>query len=266
MLWPTFGLAEPAAAATAQPPTHDTLISRSLAELRALPDPPDATFTFVVMGDNRGGNDTFRDILRSAKAVRPVFMVNTGDLVERGKDSQFHTFLKLVESTGVPYFTVLGNHDIARHGRDEYHALIGPDYYSFDFGMVRFIYLDNADGHLGAEQLKWFEGQLQGAKESIVFLHKPPPFGKWGHPHRAEGWHQDADEFVALVQKYKVPYVFAGHIHRFDRKVVNGTTYIITGGAGAPLDISKHAAYHFVKVTVGPTGISEKEIKLRAYY
>nr|NIV34386.1 hypothetical protein [Anaerolineae bacterium] len=58
--------------------------------------------------------------------------------------------------------------------------------------------------------------------------------------------------FMALMAEQQVDYVFAGHIHAYAREERDGVTYIITGGAGAPLYGTDHpqAFHHFLQVAI----------------
>ena len=69
----------------------------------------------------------------------------------------------------------------------------------------------------------------------------------------------NAGYLAGLFEKYKVNAVFSGHLHNYQRRVINGITYIITAGGGAPLypmdgqDETRLAAvvtYHFVDLTI----------------
>ncbi len=64
-----------------------------------------------------------------------------------------------------------------------YRELLGPNYYSFDFGGVHFVGLDSVDvddqwyyGHIDAAQLQWLEGDLATVPPStpvVTFNHIP---------------------------------------------------------------------------------------------
>jgi hypothetical protein len=67
-----------------------------------------------------------------------------------------------------------------------------------------------------------------------------------------------------LFQRYGVDVVFQGHDHHYERsEPINGVTYVVTGGGGAPLrgaagaawTAVKESAYHYVTVQASPTRI-----------
>ena len=241
-------------------PAHD-LTQRAVASLPAAP--ADGAFRFVVMGDNRGNYEVLRELIIGANQQHPAFMINTGDLVTHGGAREFRLFLAVIRQSHAPYFTVVGNHDVGREGLRNYRQIFGDENYSFDYAGCRFIALDNSLGHFPEERLQWLDHQLDTPLRKFVFLHKPPDIGKWGKAFDASPWHENARRFTALVGQHRVDRVFVGHIHAYGEKEIDGVRYVLSGGAGAPLDPSAHAYFHYVLVTVSPTGVQDRVIRLR---
>jgi predicted phosphodiesterase len=237
------------------------LTRRAIASLP--PAPADGAFRFVVMGDNRGNMEVLRQLVVDANRQRPAFMINTGDLVADGKLREYLRFLAVIRQSHSPYFTVLGNHDVGKNGLMIYHQLFGPENYAFDYAGCRFIALDNSRSLFPEERLQWLEQQLDTPLRKFVFLHKPPAIGKWGQAFEASPWRENADRFMELVGRRKVDRVFVGHIHTYGEREINGVRYVLTGGAGAPLDPSPRAYFHYVLVTVSPAGVQDRVIRLR---
>jgi Predicted phosphohydrolases len=141
----------------------------------------------------------------------------------------------------VPFYAVLGNHDIrtdngtpqiAYSKRNPLFYL--PDrYYHFRQQNVDFFALDtnyNADWRL---QLPWLYKSLQKsqAKWKIVFGH---------HPFYSSGQHGSNADFIKylapIFQQFAVNLYLCGHDHNYERFInINGTTYLVHGGGGAPL-------------------------------
>jgi hypothetical protein len=218
---------------------------------------PAAPLKFAVLGDVRGGERIFAQLLKEAAAQGAEFAIVLGDLVGNGKAEEYLRLAELLKESPLPVLTTTGNHDFIGQGRLYYQHLFGPLNYSFDSGGCRFIILDNAMGRLTAAQLDWLEGQLQTPLPKFIFLHMPPStIPKWAWHSFSEG----ADEFTALMEKYQPSRVFAAHIHAYDRANLNGVEYVLSGGAGAPLypQLGPQAAvYHFLLVETGPQGISD---------
>ncbi len=158
-------------------------------------------------------------------------------------------------------FTCIGNHDNYQDGAQTYLASFNlphnnPDsterYYSFNYGHVHCIALDtNIPYYSGSPQKEWFIQDLQSELRkqtmwTVVFFHHPP----W-----SEGWPdfpgeiEVRNELVPLFEQYKVDIVFNGHTHDYERGLLNGVYYIISGGGGAPLEEGIQA-YDYDHVTV----------------
>jgi Icc protein len=253
-------LVRPAAGRPAAEPARD-LTRRAIA---ALPRPPaDGTFRFAVMGDNRGNYEVLRQLIVSANREQPSLMVNTGDLVAEGRLREYLRFLAVIRQSHGPYFTVVGNHDVTGNGLLIYRQLFGEENYAFDYAGCRFVMLDNSRGQFPEERLQWLDTQLDTPLRKFVFMHKPPPVGTWGAPFAAAPWRENADRFVALVSRRRVDRVFVGHIHTYGEREIGGVRYVLTGGAGAPLAPSPHAYFHYVLVSVSPSGIQDQVVRLR---
>lgn len=198
-------------------------------------------FSFVVMGDNRDGDPVFDFFVAFANKLIPAFIIDGGDFVSHGFEKEYSFFLQQIEKSKVPFLVVAGNHEFkVPEGRSFYQKIFGDFDYFFDYGDTRFIILDNAKGKLTKEQLSWLEDKLKENKKlKFVFLHKPPTIEKWG-----ENFTEGKDEFIKLVAKYKVHTVFCGHLHSYDKKIIKGVQFIITGGAGAPLDPLEYDGYN----------------------
>ena len=69
-------------------------------------------FTFVVLGDNRTGDDIYRKIVAQAMERKPDFIVNTGDMITQpGDKEQWAKFWEMSKPVTAPYFLAVGNHD-----------------------------------------------------------------------------------------------------------------------------------------------------------
>src|SRR5476651_787091 len=53
---------------------------------------------FVFLGDNRGNDSKFKEILQRAKELDPLFIVHGGDIVENGTAGELSHFLDVVRS------------------------------------------------------------------------------------------------------------------------------------------------------------------------
>jgi len=245
--------------------SQDQQIAQKLAALEKI----QGKFSFVVIGDNRSGDEVYKKLVSMIMERKPGFVVNTGDMITTpGSKQDWTKFWEISKPITVPYFLTVGNHDahpkvpLSEKRYREQVDLPGNElYYSFIAGNSLFIildsYLDDQEKKITGEQLKWLEGTLAASrqKHKFVFLHHPlyTDLGKGHHAHDSIDKYPDSrDRLEALLAKFKVDAVFAGHEHYYERRAVDGIIHIITGGGGAPIyDKEEYGGFnHFVQVTV----------------
>ena len=229
-------------------------------------------FTFIVMGDNRDGDDVFLAHIDEINNLpkKPLFIINSGDLVPNGMENEYRRFIRMITQSKYPFLVIPGNHDyafkgeIGSGGKKHYLHYFGETYYYFDLWDFRFITLDNAKGNTpDDEQINWLSKLLGEGKKCFIFMHKPPPL--W-EAHTSN--YNNMNNFLALIKKENnVLGAFFGHIHGFGEKEHNGIKFIVSGGGGAPLheyvkDIEP--VHHYLIVTVKKNGEWSYEVKRRA--
>jgi hypothetical protein len=238
-----------------------------------------ATFTFAVLGDNRGDpsgelSRAFEKVLTAVGKARPMFVLNTGDMIYGHTNlavarREWQLYRQALAALRVPVYHVPGNHDIWDAASEAlYREICGPTYFAFDYGSVRVIGLDteSSQSRLGTEQFNWLKRQLAESDRRMVFLmlHRPlfPADGAIGSSLDAHP--TDRDELHRLFVKYRdsIKAVFVGHEHGFHFEERDGVHYYTTAGGGANLyEVPELGGfYHFMLVHVSPTGV---EIELR---
>lgn len=248
--------------ATATPAATATPV----ADLVATPIPVggrDVTdFAFAVCGDNHNGHEVYTEILRRVEEDGAAFLVNTGDLVDRGRADAFQKFAELMSSFSLPFFPAAGNHDTADGFLDEFVQYSGApaEHYSFDYGLGHFVVVDSHLRILSDRELAWLEADLAATDQPLkmVFLHLPP-FDPDGGDNILRGGN---DQFMALMEQYGVSHVFTGHIHAYAEGIRNGVHYFVSGGCGGPIDPDDF--YHYLRVTVGGTDVNTEVVKIEA--
>jgi 3',5'-cyclic AMP phosphodiesterase CpdA len=193
--------------------------------------------------------------------VNPDFVIITGDLVrdalrvsEKEASGYYELYLKEIQKFSVPVWSIPGNHEnfgIERHlslvgpshplyGKKMYHHYLGPNYYSFNYGGVHFIGLDDVDfedlwyyGHVDSVQVAWMKKDLvsvNAATPVITFNHIPffsgglslTTFTETGLSRtleREKGVLQfrhtvsNAHELISILSKYNYPMALSGHYH-----------------------------------------------------
>ena len=234
-------------------------------------------FKAVIFGDSRGTWDNWvhsKEVSDAVNAEHPDIVIHGGDMVadgaSRGQWDEWLTLsMPLMQNSTM--FAVLGNHE---HNNSRYYEIFSlPNnemWYSFDYGPCHFIVLDDYEPWgVNSAQYKWLENDLSSTSMpfKIVCFHEPI-YCSGGHSPRIDvraAWEP-------LFEKYGVNLVFQSHNHYYQRtEPIGGITYIVTGGAGAPLyepedasfvNISKKA-YHYCVLDVS---IPDMEIKCSARY
>ncbi len=251
--------------------SQDQQIQQKLAVLEKI----HGKFTFIVLGDNRSGDEIYRKLIALAMERKPDLIMNTGDVIATpGSIDDWAKFWEMSRPVTVPYFLAVGNHDMHPKvtGSEKIYKeqvdLPGNElFYSFNTGNSLFIVLDTCIGgqekKVTGEQYKWLEGVLAGStqRHKFVFLHHPlyPEKGRGKHHGNSlDRYPTERDALQALFVRYKVDAVFAGHEHYYLRKAINGVTHVITGGGGAPVYGKEEDGgfYHFVRVTVDRDNVS----------
>ena len=121
-----------------------------------------------------------------------TFGVTLGDIAF-DKLETFETLNQAIALIGIPWHNVIGNHDLnldaktRKHINETFEATYGPTYYSFDYGQVHFVVLDNIDwkvqdgrgrfvGNFGERQREFLKKDLELIPESqmvVLMMHVP---------------------------------------------------------------------------------------------
>lgn len=163
----------------------------------------------------------------------PIHGIGCGDLVFDHPEL-FPDYREAIHTTGVPFFQVIGNHDMDYTARTDdfsqatFKEQFGPAYYSFNRGKIHYVVLDDVFfvgsghryiGYITEEQLSWLEKDLQQVPKGstvVVSLHIPTNNGeKKRHKAKAEELGGVVSNRAALYQMltpYKVHFM-SGHTH-----------------------------------------------------
>lgn len=226
-----------------------------------------AEFSFAVFGDNENGDHIFNDLIKEMNYDDTIrFAVNAGDITSGGTFSEYRHYWQMTKQANVKIYDTIGNHDIGPAGRgiETFKRKYGSTYYSFDYENARFIILDNAanDG-FGEKQFAWLKEKLATDKLVFVFMHRPFFDITGTYPKHIMYPLKDAQRLEAMLEKRKVKYVFAGHIHGYAKEKLNGVVYVTTAGAGAPLYLPQFDGgfYHYVKMTVDGPNVEDEVVR-----
>ncbi|HEY7818495.1 MAG TPA: metallophosphoesterase [Vicinamibacteria bacterium] len=254
---------------------------------------PVSSFSFLHASDTHVDAESLPRMqrLREIATERGVdFVIITGDLVrdalrvsEKVARERFDLFKKEKDAFPMPVWVVPGNHEIfgiERHksgvaedhplyGKAMYERILGPTYYSFDFGGVHFVGLDTADvddrwyyGHVDATQLAWLEKDLArvSAETPIVTFNHVPLFSalvtSGGYDPEGDGpgsvievdgkpqYRHVVSNFAEVLRKFEgknYPLALGGHIHAREE--------MILGDPKVP------TRFHQTGAVIGPGGV-----------
>jgi len=211
-------------------------------------------FNFIVLGDVHGVFDVMSKIMEQSKADKPAFAVQIGDLFAgmENSDEAFKAYVSAIRNSGIPCFTVMGNHDCHAGSRDRFHKHLGAEDYSFDYGPVRIIVMDTSRRWMSTAQLAWLDEKLRTDKRAMIFTHMPPHAGDWW----VNAFHGGSREFLRLCEERGVEQVFLGHVHILDWAEFGAVPMTCAGVAGikaafAPMGVPFRG---YVKVRVTKDG------------
>jgi hypothetical protein len=162
------------------------------------------------------------DVIEDLIGSDAKFGVTLGDILFDDL-SLFENNNALIALIGIPWYNVIGNHDINfdaasdRLSDETFERYYGPSYYAYSYGPVHFIVLDNIDwggskpdgtgsytGGLGKEQLTFIENLMPHIPENelIMLLMHIPVYNT-----------KDAEKLYRLIEDRPYSLSISGHTH-----------------------------------------------------
>lgn len=220
--------------------------------------PESGPFTFIVISDPQKGNhyDETQRFKYVAEAVEKEpdiqFVLVGGDFNGFDSASDWSQFFQVADGMLSKYaiFPTIGNHEYHNPNgesnpptaADHYHwAFDMPLNYSFDCSKVRFIVLNTPDPNnqgngddpktslaLAKCQESWLLEQLDDNTLLGIFTIHHHPI--WDHGRTT--MNPNLEPWENLYRAYNISANFAGHIHNYQRFLINEIPYFIVGNAG----------------------------------
>ncbi|HSQ64174.1 MAG TPA: metallophosphoesterase family protein [Polyangiaceae bacterium] len=216
-------------------------------------------FRFIAMGDSNFFYSLYAQLQATVSAYSPAFTLFTGDMIHQGTyQSDWEQWFAAGGPTlaSVPTMTVHGNHE---EMAVDYFALFalpgGEEIYSFDFGNVHFVVLNDSptagDTDLTGRQASFLDADLTAAEQRpvpptwIVTSHHRPMFSS--DPQQGS-FLNVRGAWQSLFEKHHVDVDFNGHSHHYESTLpilgdggivapdAGGIRYLTVGGAGALYD------------------------------
>lgn len=162
----------------------------------------------------------------------PVHGIGCGDLVW-DNFSLFPDYQRAIAHSGIPFFNVIGNHDMDLTARTDEGSSVtfrdhfGPTYYSYNRGKIHYVVLDDVFfvgvdkkyiGYLTENQLSWLEQDVKSVKPGstvVVSLHIPTKTGQPNRNKRPEemgGSVTNRKRLYDILKNFNV-HIMSGHTH-----------------------------------------------------
>lgn len=166
-------------------------------------------------------HDVIAQVIRE-NAHEAAFGVTLGDIAFDNLDTM-EPLNRSIALIGIPWYNVIGNHDLNfesvddKHSDETFERIYGPNYYSFDYGSVHFMVLDDVRwfreeetgrgryvGGLGKTQMEFIEKDLALIPEDqmVVLLLHIPLVGV-----------EDRQELYRLIEQRPFALSFSAHTH-----------------------------------------------------
>ena len=209
-------------------------------------------FRAVVLGDTQPRNVQeveylAHDVVEELIGVDASFGVTMGDIVFDDL-SVFEPYIETVALVGLPWYNVLGNHDVDYDVPDDalsdetFEAHFGPATYSFEYGPVHYVVLDNVffyrdekdearyRGGFTEEQMRFMVNDLKLVPKDrlVVFMMHIPLTSV-----------NERAEFFEAIREFPHTLSISAHTHTTEHRFV--------GEAGGNRSGREH--HHYIAVT-----------------
>jgi hypothetical protein len=196
-----------------------------------------------------------------ADSLKPDFVLISGDLIKdalRVPETEaaplYELYVRETKRFSMPVWSAPGNHEIfgierqlslvspknPMYGKKMFRNYLGPNYYSFNYGGIHFVALDDVDyedlwyyGHVDSLQVEWLKkdlARLPATQPVVTFAHMPffsgglslSNFEETGPGRTLERQNgvihfrhvvSNAQELVAIISQHPYPISLAGHFH-----------------------------------------------------
>lgn len=174
------------------------------------------------------------DVVEDLVGVEAAFGVTLGDILFDDL-SLFDSLNRTIGRIGIPWYNVIGNHDINyaadtdELSDETYERVYGPAYYSFNYGSVHFIMVDDIHwmkegdkkvyrSGLSEKQLAFIENDLKSVPQNqlvVAMMHIPlVKSTPWLEPRR--------EKLLRLLESREHCISLAGHTHHHEHVMMTG--------------------------------------------
>ena len=172
-----------------------------------------AWITDLHIGAPEADNDLRAVVDDINKRTEIKFVVATGDISEKGRNSELESAKQILDLLKVKYYIIPGNHDTkwSESGCTKFLGLWGDDKFQFEYQNTKHIGLNSGipwrggGGHVSVEQIDWYKKLLQDTpsdQEIVLYVHHPLDGD-------VDNWH----EITNLLVNRNIKAIFVGHGH-----------------------------------------------------
>lgn len=102
-----------------------------------------APFKFAFITDTQGAINETEEALDLIKKRGDIdFIIHGGDITDFGLPKEFEWLRDRLETCGIPYLTVIGNHDCLANGEDTFNYIFGPENFSLNIDHAHIVGLN----------------------------------------------------------------------------------------------------------------------------
>lgn len=189
-----------------------------------------------------------KDLLINNYHGIPAYGLVCGDIIgDINKEPHyFSPIINAIYESEIPFFYVVGNHDLNMNvrsnelARTTYKSYFGPTYYSFNRGKIHYVVLDDVFftakgysyvGYLTEQQLQWLEQDLKQVvpQSTVVIAMHIPTYSREA---RRKEWNQESvmkvlnnrSYFYKILQPYNT-HIMSGHEHYNENYILSDNLY-----------------------------------------
>ncbi|HXE42278.1 MAG TPA: metallophosphoesterase, partial [Candidatus Baltobacteraceae bacterium] len=166
-------------------------------------------------------------VVHQMKTTAAEFCLIVGDLADDGKHEHFAAVRDIFGGLGIPFYTVIGNHDYLTQTDCSAYTDIFPKRINFHFEHRgwQFVGLDSSEGQhaqntsVSSVTLKWLDNnlwRLSKKKPTVMFTHFPMGPEVRYRP-------INADAALERFRDYNLQAVYNGHFHGFTEHKLGNT-------------------------------------------
>jgi len=164
-----------------------------------------------------GNEAAFQGVVSNINSIKGQldFVINSGDIAEKGLNSEFVSYKSYISSCQIPVYQVAGNHDTkwSESGLQYFINNISPLHFSVDHKGFHFIGMNSGtpmkggSGYIDPAEIIWLKQDLAGLSDStmpVVFVTHMP----MNVTNLVNYW-----EVLDILKQHNIAFIMVGHGH-----------------------------------------------------